>query len=199
MDLLQRRREIGNKIRELREREGWNQAKLAVELAKVLGKTEPIASATISRYEEGKRSVRSETLEALGAIFKVKSSFFYDRENRVSEARAAYATGTNTKRLAVIEEIPLGFPEYEDRDISGFAEFPRFLFPGAEFIIKVGDSFSCGGLISEGDYIFVSPDNGEKSGDRFFYKLEGIFFVGRLPKKPAHPEILGEVIGILKK
>ena len=199
MDISSRRVKTGNKIRELREKENWNQARLGLELSKALGKAAPIAGATISRYEEGKRSIKTEVLEALAGIFKVKSSFFYGDEHAVSEPRAAYDAGPNTIRVAVIEEIPLGFPETGDKDIAGFAEFPRFLFPGAKYIIKVGDGFFCENGIKEGDYILIAPAEGERAGQKLFYKNEGIFFVGHPSRKSAHCEIIGHVIGIIKK
>jgi transcriptional regulator with XRE-family HTH domain len=199
MDLSVSRRKIGSKIRELRERENWNQSKLAAELAKALGSAETVASATISRYEEGKRSVKSEVLDALAGIFRVNSSFFYEGENKFSEPHTPYGADANTKKLAVIEEIPFGFPAIEDEDISGFAEFPRFLFQGAKYIIRVGDGFSCGENLTEGDYIIVAPASEDKAGAVFLYKVEGIFFVGSHPKKALHAEIAGIVIGIIKK
>lgn len=199
MDLTFRRKLIGNKIRELRESESWNQVRLGIELANVIGKPAPVSSATISRYEEGKRSVKPEVLEALAGIFKVKASIFYENDSNFSERRAEAGTGTNTKRLTVIEDLPLSFPEHSDRDIAGFAEFPRFLFPGAEFIIKIGEGFSCEGAIDEGDYIVVVPDSGQISSDKIFYKLEGIFFVGRPPNNPTNAEIIGKVVSVLKK
>jgi transcriptional regulator with XRE-family HTH domain len=192
------RGKIGGKIRELRESRKWNQARLALELAKALGKQVPIASATVSRYEEGKRAVKPEVLAALAGIFEVKPSFFYE-DASVSEPRASYGPGTNTKRITIIEEIPLSFPEYRETDVAGYAELPRFIFPGAEFMIKAGDGFSPGGAVSEGDYILVAPAGGEAGGGRIFYKLEGIFFVGHPPKKPSHAEVLGKVVGIIKK
>jgi transcriptional regulator with XRE-family HTH domain len=200
MELFEKRKKIGNKIRELRESGNWTQAKLGVELAKALKKTKPIASATISRYEEGKRSVKSEMLDALAGVFKVKSSFFYEETGmQVSEERPGYDAGLNTKKLAVIEDIPFAFPDVVDKDIAGYAEFPRFMFPGAQYIIKVGDSFSSEGEINEGDHIIFAPLQDANSPDNLLYKLEGIFFIGRPPKKPLQAEILGHVLGVIKK
>jgi len=199
MDIELKRKKIGNRIRELRERENWNQVKLGAELAKALGKTEPVASATISRYEEGKRSIKTEMLEAMAGIFNVKSSFFYDGDTGVSEPRAAYGASPNSIRVSVIEAMPTGFPEIADKDIAGFAEFPRFLFPGAKYIIKVSDGFYCDNEINEGDYILVAPWEGSIGAGKLLYKNEGIFFVGHPSKRSAHPEIVGQVIGIIKK
>jgi len=200
MDLSARRRKIGNKIRELREKENWNQSKLGAELARTMGKPEPVSSAAISRYEEGKRSLKPEALEALAAVFKIKPSIFYDGASvSVSEPRGAYDAGTNSKRLAVIEEMPLSFPETCDRDIAGYAEFPRFMFPGAKYLIKVGDGFFCEDGLCEGDYLLVAPPAGAQGAEKLLYKNEGIFFVGHPSKKSAHPEIVGQVLGVIKK
>jgi transcriptional regulator with XRE-family HTH domain len=199
MDLSVQRRKIGIRIRELRERDNWTQAKLGIELAKALKKAQVIASATISRYEEGKRSVKSEMLEALAGIFGVKSSFFYENGSAAPEERSISEAAGNTRKLAIIEKIPLGFPEISDKDIYGLAEFPRFLFPGARYIIKVDDSFSSEGEINEGDHVIVTAGHDEKSSDSLLYKLEGIFFIGRPPKKPLHPEVIGQVLGVIKK
>lgn len=199
MDLAVQRRKIGNKIRELREKAGWNQSRLGLELAGALGKSQAVAGATISRYEEGKRSVRSEMLEALAGVFGVASSFFYESGAQVSEIRTAYEASSNTKKLAVIEEIPLSFPDCGEKDISGYAEFPRFMYPGAGFIVKIGDSFSLESDINEGDYIIVATSFSEKDKDNLLYKLEGIFFIGKPPKKPLQAETLGLVLGVIKK
>jgi transcriptional regulator with XRE-family HTH domain len=199
MDLTQKRRDIGNKIRELRERRNWTQAMLGIELAKALKKERPVASATISRYEEGKRSVKSEMLDALSGIFNVQSSFFYEGRIQVSEETAPYAAETNTKKLAVIEDVPAGFPAVTDKDIAGFAEFPRFLFPGAQYLIKVGVAFSSEGEINEGDHIIFTSLQEGYNGDSLLYKHEGIFFIGRPSKKLPNAEILGLVLGVIKK
>jgi len=199
MDLLEKRRKIGNKIRELREKADWTQSKLGVELARTLNKGRPVASATISRYEDGKRSVKSEMLDALAGVFKVRSSFFYENGGQVSEEGSVYGAALNTKKLVVIEDIPRAFPAVGEKDISGFAEFPRFLFPGAQYIIKVGGGFSSEGDINEGDYIIFAPLVGDNSGDNLIYKHAGIFFIGRPSKKLPHAEILGCVLGVIKK
>ena len=199
MDLSEKRRKIGNKIRELREKADWTQLDLGAELAKALKRGRPVASATISRYEEGKRSVKSEMLDAFAGVFKVKSSFFYENGSHVSEEGSVYGAASNTKKLAVIEDIPRGFPDVSDVDIAGFAEFPRFLFPGAQYIIKVGGSFSSEGEINEGDHIIFAPSQNENSGDSLLYKHEGIFFIGRPSKKFPRAEILGCVLGVIKK
>jgi transcriptional regulator with XRE-family HTH domain len=199
MDLLEKRRNIGYKIRELRERENWTQAKLGSELAKALKKERPVASATISRYEEGKRSVKSEMLDALAQIFKAQSSFFYENGHQLLEERASYGASTNTNKLAVIEDIPAGFPVVGDKDIAGFAEFPRFLFPGAQYLIKVGAAFSSEGEINDGDHIIFAPLQDDYNGDSLLYKHEGIFFIGRPSKKLPNAEVLGHVLGVIKK
>jgi transcriptional regulator with XRE-family HTH domain len=199
MEMFEKRKKIGNKIRELREKDNWTQSKLGVELAKALKKEQPVASATISRYEEGKRSVKSEMLDALAGVFNVKSSFFYENGSQVSEESSVYGAASNTKKLVVIEDIPRGFPDVNDKDIAGFAEFPRFMFPGAQYIIKVGGSFSSEGEINEGDHIIFAPLQDDNSGNSLLYKLEGVFFIGRPSKKLPRAEILGQVQGVIKK
>lgn len=67
------RKEIIEKMKTLRNRRGWSQAALAIEVG--------VAPSTISMYESGQREPDLETIEKIADALGVSIQFFFDDVN----------------------------------------------------------------------------------------------------------------------
>lgn len=63
-------------------------------------------------------------------------------------------TQQNTINLPILADVPAGLPEFSDRDVEMFVDIPRFMFPGADFVVKcIGDSLEP--EIKKGDFCVI--------------------------------------------
>ena len=63
-------------------------------------------------------------------------------------------TQQNTINLPILADVPAGLPEWSDRDVEMFVDIPRFMFPGADFVVRcTGDSLEPD--IRKGDYCVI--------------------------------------------
>ncbi|MBN1823879.1 MAG: helix-turn-helix transcriptional regulator [Endomicrobiales bacterium] len=196
MDVSKLRSNIGKKIRELRESKNWSQQELAAELARVLGRKEPFSAAAISRYEDGKRSVKPEMIEVFSRIFDVQPSAIYSVTRQVAEEKAVYG-GENAVRVPILSVPGESFPFVAENEVEGYAEFPRFLFPGARFLIKLTAVEIKTKDISRKDYCVLSTGGKQWSGGKVLVKSGRKFVVTESPSK-EEGEPVARVIGVLK-
>lgn len=196
MTMVNRRLSVGLRIRQLRERTHQSQQQLGVKLAHVLGNTNPVSGGTISRYEEGKRAVKPDVLEALARIFNVKSSWFFEDAAYLDEPCSAYGDEGNTLRLPVFERIPSSFPAWHDEDAASFLIVPRHLFPGAKYMVRIGNSLQPGEGGVQGDLAVIAAP---KKGASCIQLIKQ----GKKYRLSAHvhseTEIVGTIIGVFRK
>ena len=63
-------------------------------------------------------------------------------------------TPSNTIKLPILADVPAGLPEFSERDVEMFVDIPRFMFPGADFVVKcIGDSLEP--EIKKGDFCVI--------------------------------------------
>lgn len=63
-------------------------------------------------------------------------------------------TPSNTIKLPILADCPAGLPEFSERDVEMFVDIPRFMFPGADFVVKcIGDSLEP--EIKKGDFCVI--------------------------------------------
>ena len=63
-------------------------------------------------------------------------------------------TPNNTINLPILADVPAGLPDWSDRDVEIFVDIPRFMFPGADFVVRcTGDSLEPD--IRKGDYCVI--------------------------------------------
>lgn len=80
-------------------------------------------------------------------------------------------TPNNTVQLPILADVPAGLPEYSDRDVEMFIDIPRFLFPGADFIVKcIGDSLEP--KIHKGDFCVIRKMTDPLDGRAMLVKTE---------------------------
>lgn len=91
---------IGDKIKELRSREGINQAQLAEEIG--------ISKMSISYFEQNKKSPSRETLQKIADYFKVTTDYLLGRseDKRLTEEQDKKATTMGKQIEELISELP---------------------------------------------------------------------------------------------
>lgn len=128
-------------------------------LAKDLG----VDQSSISSWISGRNKPTKDYVKKMATIFGVSEadihSIFFKEETTVSsefaqEVQAVPLTDKNTIQLPILADVPAGLPEFSDRDVEMFVDIPRFLFPGADFIVRcIGDSLEP--KIHLGDYCVI--------------------------------------------
>ena len=128
-------------------------------LAKDLG----VDQSSISSWISGRNKPTKDYVKKMATIFGVSEadihSIFFKEETTVSsefaqEVQAVPLTDKNTIQLPILADMPAGLPEFSDRDVEMFVDIPRFLFPGADFIVRcIGDSLEP--KIHLGDYCVI--------------------------------------------
>lgn len=124
------------------------------------GSIEPSAE-NISKMAKALACTEEEVREALGEI------------NEFSQTvKAIPLTPSNTIQLPILADVPAGLPEYSDRDVEMFVDIPRFLFPGADFIVRcIGDSLEP--KIHKGDFCVIRKMTDPLDGRAMLVKTEG--------------------------
>ena len=137
---------LGEKIRKAIKEAGLTQQKLADKL----GITNPV----INVWVTGKRNPKPENLQKIAEATGKPYSYFVGSNEFEPSFSAIPLTPTNTINLPILADVPAGLPEYSERDVEMFIDIPRWLFPGADFVVKcIGDSLEP--EIKKGDYCVI--------------------------------------------
>ena len=89
----------------------------------------------------------------------------------LSSVQGMPLTPNNTVTLPILADVPAGLPEFSDRDVEQFVDFPRFLFPGADYVIRcIGDSLEP--KIHLGDYCVIRKMKEPIFGRAMFVRTE---------------------------
>lgn len=191
-------------------------------LAKVLG----ITLGGVSRWFQGKEKPSIQNIDKMARIFdipaeEIKEAFYGEEQAQANEqtansefektVKAIPLTKSNTIQLPILADVPAGLPEFSDRDVEMFVDIPRFLFPGADFIVKcIGDSLEP--KIHKGDFCVIRKMQEPLDGRAMLIKSEsgvcmkvikkikdGLQLCSTNPKyKPFTPKeltIIGLIIG----
>ena len=152
-------------------------------LAKVLG----ITLGGVSRWFQGKEKPSLQNIDKMARIFdipaeEIKEAFYGEEEQEETPyqpqrgefeqtVKAVPLTPSNTIQLPILADVPAGLPEFSDRDVEMFVDIPRFLFPGADFIVKcIGDSLEP--KIRKGDFCVIRKMQEPLDGRAMLIKSE---------------------------
>ena len=136
-------------------------------LAEKMGITNPVVSVWLT----GKRNPKPDTLRRIAEATGKPYSFFME-EDFFTSVKAIPLTPSNTVQLPILADVPAGLPEYSDRDVEMFVDIPRFLFPGADFVVKcIGDSLEP--KIHKGDYCVIRKTSEAIDRRPMLVKTEG--------------------------
>ncbi len=134
-------------------------------LAKILG----IKGSSVVEWFNGRSKPSEQNVQKMAGLFSIEEQELwdmfngkYEEEKNISQAQDEFVkevqaiplTDKNTIQLPILADVPAGLPEFSDRDVEMFVDIPRFLFPGADFIVRcIGDSLEP--KIHLGDYCVI--------------------------------------------
>lgn len=113
---------------------------------------------TVASWISGRNRPSPDFVKKMTHIFKVSeqeiaAAFAQDKEFTPS-LKAVPLTDKNTISLPILADVPAGLPEFSDSDVETFWDIPRWVFPGADFVVKCnGDSLEP--KIHLGDYCVI--------------------------------------------
>lgn len=146
-------------------------------LSKMLGVTLP----TVTGWFNGSFAPSEKNIWRMAELsncsyLDIKDMFDNARKERLEkefspQVKAIPLTPTNTIQLPILADVPAGLPEFSDRDVEMFVDIPRFLFPGADFVVKcTGDSLEP--KIHKGDYCVIRKTEDLIEGRPMLVKTE---------------------------
>ncbi|WP_424244944.1 repressor LexA [Elusimicrobium posterum] len=181
-----------------------------------------INESAVSMWLAGKNTPSEENIKKMAALFRKPEEEITDIFNSpaappqthdyvdINSAQALIKD--NTLRLPILAGVPAGLPEYSNRDVSTFWDIPRWIFPGADFVVEcIGDSLEP--KIERGDYCVVREETTPIFGKPMLVKTENGFTMKILckdkdgqimlcssnpkyePIRPRELKIIGIVIG----
>lgn len=163
-------------------KKGYNQTKMA----DLLG----ISNQAFSAWLNGSNP-KIETVEKITKILKLPAGYFFQGSGNINKKEtiqtpaisaddatwlknAIPLTSNNTIQLPILADVPAGLPEFSDRDVEMFVDIPRFIFPGADFVVKcIGDSLEP--KIHKGDYCVIRKMQEPLDGRAMLVKAESGF------------------------
>ena len=171
---------VGEKIRQAMREAGLTQRKLADKL----GITNPV----INVWVTGKRNPKPDTLRRIANATGKPYSYFMDSDEFAQTVNAIPLTPSNTIQLPILADVPAGMPEYSERDIEIFVDIPRFLFPGADYVIRcIGDSLEP--KIHKGDYCVIRKMKDALDGRPMFVRTENGVCMKVVKKGKGAPQL----------
>lgn len=155
---------LGEKIRQAIKEAGLTQQKLADKI----GTTNPVVNVWVT----GKRNPTTASLKKIADATGKPYSFFMEEDLEFSRSmRAVPLTDKNTISLPILADVPAGLPEFSDADVETFWDIPRWVFPGADFVVKCnGDSLEP--KLHLGDYCVIRKTTEPIHGRAMVVKTE---------------------------
>lgn len=116
-----------------------------------------VNQSSVSNWISGRNFPNPDLIKKMADLFNVSEQEVracLNDEEFTQEVNAVPLTKSNTIQLPILADVPAGLPEFSDRDVEMFVDIPRFLFPGADFIVRcIGDSLEP--KIHLGDYCVI--------------------------------------------
>lgn len=152
-------------------------------LAEKLG----VARPSVIEWFNGRSKPSEQNVQKMSGLFSIDEQELWDMFNGKYDGeetkykphkdefeqtvRAVPLTPNNTIQLPILADVPAGLPEFSDRDVEMFVDIPRFLFPGADFIVRcIGDSLEP--KIKKGDFCVIRKMQEPLDGRAMLIKTE---------------------------
>jgi repressor LexA len=134
-----------------------------------------ISTASVANWFTGRNYPTEENIKRIASAFKLELNevrkAFYEDDEFAPTVNAIPLTPSNTIQLPILADVPAGLPDFSDRDVEMFVDIPRFLFPGADFVVKcIGDSLEP--KIKKGDYCVIRKMEEPLEGKAMLVKSE---------------------------
>lgn len=155
--------------------EKWNKNNFRgakINLAKALN----VADTTVSAWCIGRVKPAADKIEKMAKLFgvderEVKSAFGIEDKEFSRSLRVTPLTDKNTISLPILADVPAGLPDFSDADVETFWDIPRWVFPGADFVVKCnGDSLEP--KLHLGDYCVIRKTTEPIHGRAMVVKTE---------------------------
>ena len=143
------------------------QAKLASKLG--------LSTASVANWFSGKSFPSAENIKKMARAYKLdekelKATFLDDNEF-TNAIHAIPLTDKNTISLPILADVPAGLPDFSEADVETFWDIPRWVFPGADFVVKCnGDSLEP--KLHLGDYCVIRKTEEPLHGRAMVVKTE---------------------------
>jgi SOS-response transcriptional repressor LexA len=217
---MNRRQEVGARIRQAREEMGLSQQDL--------GRRYGASGAQISQIERGVKELGIIRLEKLANILGKSVGWFYESDEPVSltlpplkrmiKDIEAAAERLSCLQVPVIGAIPAGTPFVEEEQVSDYLPVPRGMLSGAArdvYALRVsGNSLISDGIVS-GDFAVIEPETDFLNGQIYAVRLENEVVLRRVyreadcwrleasegyqPIRRQDAEIMGRLVLCLRK
>lgn len=155
--------------------QNWNNGVLRgakIRLAREL----KVDDSTVSAWVAGRANPPADKIEKIAKLFNVserdvKAAFGMEDKEFSRSMRAIPLTDKNTISLPILADVPAGLPEFSDADVETFWDIPRWVFPGADFVVKCnGDSLEP--KLHLGDYCVIRKTEEPINGRAMVVKTE---------------------------
>lgn len=144
------------------------QAKLASDLN--------ISTASVANWFSGKSLPAAVNIKKMAKLYnlseaEIKKIFLEDNREFSTSLKAIPLTDKNTISLPILADVPAGLPEFSEADVETFWDIPRWVFPGADFVVKCnGDSLEP--KLHQGDYCVIRKTTEPLNGRAMVVKTE---------------------------
>lgn len=141
-------------------------------IAKDLG----VSHVSVLRWFSGQLKPSEENLQKMadtyGISLKTVKKIFEIEDLEFSRSiRMTPLTDKNTISLPILADVPAGLPDFSDKDVETFWDIPRWVFPGADFVVKCnGDSLEP--KLHRGDYCVIRKTEEPLHGRAMMVKTE---------------------------
>lgn len=153
----------------------WNNGVLRgakIRLARELN----VDDSTVSAWVAGRAKPTADKIEKMSKLFNVseheiKAAFDVEDKEFARSLRVTPLTDKNTISLPILADVPAGLPEFSEADVETFWDIPRWVFPGADFVVKCnGDSLEP--KLHQGDYCVIRKTTEPLNGRAMVVKTE---------------------------
>ena len=135
-----------------------------------------VDDSTVSAWVAGRANPPADKIEKISKLFKtsereVKAAFGVEDKEFSRSLRVTPLTDKNTISLPILADVPAGLPDFSDADVETFWDIPRWVFPGADFVVKCnGDSLEP--KLHLGDYCVIRKTTEPIHGRAMVVKTE---------------------------
>lgn len=135
-----------------------------------------ISTGNVSDWVKGRTNPSEENIKKMAKLFgvperEVKAAFGIEDKEFSRSFRAIPLTDKNTISLPILADVPAGLPDFSEADVETFWDIPRWVFPGADFVVKCnGDSLEP--KLHQGDYCVIRKTEEPLNGRAMVVKTE---------------------------
>lgn len=135
-----------------------------------------VTTAMVAFWVTGRQKPGEENLKKIAKLFAMpvsalKAAFGIEDKEFSRSLRVTPLTDKNTISLPILADVPAGLPEFSEADVETFWDIPRWVFPGADFVVKCnGDSLEP--KLHQGDYCVIRKTTEPIHGRAMVVKTE---------------------------